>query len=229
MRLLLVLVPGLVGCVGKPIHPRTDLWQRGDGQVVLGATLEAFGSWAATCKVGSILDKDERDSQPCEEKPVKMEVSCEGPCRLINRSRGDTLGLTQVVPQALGRLVVHIVNTRVDTQQVDGKSFALIVVKPTKLALQCLSPAGSYALCGPDGVAAANPVVRPDVFLGDRRVRNVFLQINQQTREIRDGAPPLSLAELFPDAREGDGVKPGTYTIELELAGLSERYQLVAQ
>ena len=230
MRLATFLIAFALGCTSsnRP-PPHTSLSQITQGQVVLGAILEAHGSWPTICrwknKNLSLDDDNEASPAKCEYAQSRVDVTCDGPCRINKRSARP-----EVTALALGQLVVHVTQTRVDTDQVDRKSFPFEVVKPTKFALECRTARYTYTTCGPDGVDAAVPELRVDVFIGERRQYDLVMQINGKPHELRSsgGGNTVSLADLFPDARDGDGIKPGTYAVELELGGVIERYQVAA-
>ena len=230
VQLMVALV--IAGCGSKQqVFARTALWGGEEGDpVVLGAVLLAWSAFEGSCKKSSWYDDLDNEPRfaPCNEKPVALEVMCDGQCRLIPERRGETRAETKVIPLALGPLSVHLTSTRKDTGEIVRRSFAFQVVEPTRIAIQCWFPAG-FELCGPEGVSAAHPEIAVEIYAGDRRQRGVMLRVNGRERELTRDDPVWSLAELFPDARDGDGVRRGTYTVELALGKLVERYQIVAR
>lgn len=226
-RLLLLL--GLAGCA-PAIHPITSLSRGDSGRVVLGEPLVVSGHWWAMCTTNH-LDKNGPDQEICHQQRVRLEAWCEGECRVEGeRIRvGEKGASAMVVPLALGRIYVRAKNTRLSTGEVDSRTFFVEVVGPQRLALGCQGAHRSFAPCGPEGVSAAAPVIRPEIYLDGLRRDSRLLRVNAAVTPVSASDPYLSLAQLFPEARQGDGVAPGTYPIELTLAGITERFQVLAR
>jgi hypothetical protein len=126
-------------------------------------------------------------------------------------------------------MVIHAKSTRLSTGEVDSVTYFVEVVGPQRLALGCRDANHSFAPCGPDGVSAASPMIRPEIYLDGSLRDSRLLRINSLVTPVDRSSSHISLAQLFPEAREGDGVRPGTYSVELSLAGVTERYQVVAR
>jgi hypothetical protein len=229
LSLILTLLLG--GCT-PTIRPVTGLGQEDTGRVVLGEPLPLVGSWWAMCTTGH-LDKNGPHEEVCHRQRVRLEAWCEGPCRVEGpRVReGETGTSATVVALGLGRIQVHAKNTRLSTGEVNARTFAVEVLPPERLALGCREDAmpQSFGRCGPRGVPAAAPMIRPEIYLDGEKRSSRLLRVNSVVTPISHVTVGLSLARLFPEARQGGGVKPGTYPIELSLAGITERFQVLAQ
>jgi len=207
---------------------------------VLGAKISVYAEWQANCTDWSAVfdnmtsrDHNRNETEACKQKPFEVQVTCSTPCDQpgVDPHAVGTTTIT-VVPLELGPLTLTATSTRADTSQVNRVTLPEIwVVLPDRLELRCAAgPGSSDAPCGPEGVPASAPWVRPVVHVGETTEETTALRIN--------GAPVpgafahtgrVSLAELFPDARAGAGVAPGTYAIALSVGTLTERWQVVVR
>ena len=207
---------------------------------MLGAKIAVYAEWQANCTDWSAVfdnmtsrDHDRDETEACKQKPFEIAVTCSSPC---DQSGGEprAVGTTTitVVPRELGPLTLTATSTRSDTGQVKRVTLPeILVVLPDRLELRCFpAPGSSDAPCGPEGVPASDPSLRPVVHVDDTTEMTTALRIN--------GAPlpaafahtgRVSLAELFPDQRVGAGVAPGTYEVALAVGTLTERWQVVAR
>lgn len=228
LSLLLGLSP--VGCA-PAVHPVTSLSREDGGRAVLGEPLVVSGHWWAMCATHH-FDKNGPKQEVCHQQQVRFEAWCQGECRVegdrvVVREKGASV---MVVPLALGRIHVHAKNTRLSTGEVDTRTFSVDVVPPERLALRCQHDDNlSFAPCGPEGVSAAAPVIRPEIFLDSLQRGSRLLRVNSVVTPFDPSTPPLSLAQLFPEARQGEGVTAGTYPIELSLAGVTARFRVLAR
>ncbi len=227
MKSLLLLFALATGCA-KTIYPYTSVGPR--SPVVVGAELLASGSWSGTCTENRFDAKHDPTERPCDYKPTRIEVECQGACDVEEPGidEGAQSASLRVFTTKIGRAGIRISNTRTDTGAKDVKAFYIDVVAPERLALDC-EVGTSQMACGPEGVSAENPLVYPRVFVLDIEQWSHLLKINGKPRGISSKRRAISLADLFPDARQGDGIAPGTYLVELSLAGLVEKYQVVAR
>ena len=136
-----------------------------------------------------------------------------------------------MIPLQLGPLAITVTSTRRDTgEQYRTTLGPVAVVLPDRLVLECQSPRSgdrqAGVECGPEGVSASAPFVRPLVHLAGRTGPSTLVTINGV---IAGGDRWISLAELAPAQRVGDGVAPGTYTITLALGTMTARWQVVAR
>lgn len=227
MNSVLPLLALAAGCA-KSIYPSTSLGP--PSPIVVGGELTASGSWSGTCKENLFDAKHDPTETPCDYKPVRIEVECKGACDVEEPAidEGEKGASLRVFATKLGRAGVRISNTRTDTGAKDVKAFYFEVVAPERLALEC-EVGTSHMPCGPEGVSAQNPLVYPQIFVLDHEQWSHQLMINGKQRGVSAKRRSISLADLFPEARDGDGIKPGTYLVELSLAGVSEKFQVVAR
>jgi len=229
MRHLLFVI-GLAAC--HPIHPYTTLTAGDDGHpIAVGSTLQAFSGWAARCQTkGGFWSDSDPEYTDCHHKPVRLEVVCIGPCA-VEQPRVEAPHTAWVTMRALapGRVVVETRSTRLDKRKTQIKRFTFDVLPPQRLALACGAKYDTFETCGPHGVSAVKPVVRAQVFVDGEEQDRVTIRVNGEPREVGIGKA-FSLSELYPDARAtDDAIAPGTYLVELELAGMVERFQVTAR
>jgi hypothetical protein len=223
-----VLALGVAACGPTRIAPVEPSISHSEGAVVVGAPVEVSGSWSATCdRAGIAADRTEAVS--CDEKPIRLEVSCDGSCAFDGGSgvrEAPAFATIDVIPTAVGALTIHVLLRRTDSDGERGKTFTVQVQPPQRLALRCATADTNMEPCGPEGVPAASPVIEPIVYLDDRPTYSTFLRINGKPYAR---GTKVTLADLYPDASAGTGVKPGTYDVTVELAGMVEHYQVVAR
>jgi len=225
-----LFVIGLAAC--HPIHPWTSLSYVDEGQsLVVGATVEAFSNWTARCQTkGGFWSDSDPEFSSCHEKPVRLEVTCTGPCA-VERPMVEDHDTARIAVRALapGRVVVEAKSTRLDKHKTQVKRFALDVLPPQRLGLECTDKYDAFEICSPVGVPATRPWVRPQVFVQNEEQKRVTVRVNGQPRDVGRSMSALSLADLYPDARTEGGIAPGVYLVELELAGMVERFQVTAR
>jgi len=229
MRLVLFAIV-LAGCATTSHTTHSSTYVGPQSPAVVGSELSASSSWSATCKESLLFSKNEPESRPCDHKPVRIEVECIGACSIMGSPIAEDAkhASVRILATAIGKLAIRIASTRTDTGAKEVRSFVIDIVAPDKLGLACATEM-SRAVCGPEGVSALKPLVYPQVFIGGHEQFSRQLRVNGRERAVSASSPALSLADLFPEARLGDGVAPGTYTLELALANLVERYQVVAR
>jgi hypothetical protein len=235
-RWFVPLAVSAAGCASQSLHPSTNLWGA-EAPVTVGTTLTVAAGWSEVCTEGWLDKNGPRDAE-CHPKPVQVEVACEGPCKIENGEavkRDETAAMVNIIALDRGTISIHAKNRRVGSSAAESKDFTVNVVAPDHLALECLHPkdtsAHEFVPCGPEGVSAQTPLVRPRIYVGDREVDSVFLTVNSIVTPVepRRGLTEVSLADLFPDARQGGGIAAGTYTVTLSLAGVTEHFQVVAR
>ncbi len=214
-----------------PIHPSTYVV---DHPVVIGGAVEVSARWTATCnRTGFYSDSDPKYEE-CGVRPVRLEVTCDGPCLPHAASHEDpSRAAAELIATAEGQLALELVSTRADTGKVHRRRATVEVVPPERLTLDCIKlsdryPREAYTTCGPRGVPAMRPLMYPHIYAAGQEQWSTLLRINHTAHYPARNTPPLSLVDLYPEARDGDGVRPGFYTVELELAGLVERFQIEA-
>jgi len=221
--------------------PRTGLASGVRPRHVIGSTVEVVASWEATCtdwglafqSVFNKNDDDPSDSKvTCKEKPFAVEVSCSTRCEHTEPVVAKGATTVGVVPRELGPLVITAVSTRTDTNEVHRASLpAIVIALPDRLELRCwLGAETAPKLCGPDGVDAAHPILVPVVQLDGVTEVTTALTVNGAPVPADFASHPrVSLADLYPDARRGDGVEPGTYRVELAVGSVIGRWKVVAR
>ncbi|MEO8704812.1 MAG: hypothetical protein ABI867_32470 [Kofleriaceae bacterium] len=218
--------------------PRPDVGPPQQTSRVLGVPLTISASWSGSCRDwGATLHALSRDHSEisttrwCNEQDFEVHVECSAPCTPpAPRTNRGWIEL-KVIPLQLGPLAITVTNMRRDTGEVYRVTLPTVaIVPPDRLELHCMTDQRGYGhrevACGPDGVPASAPHVRALVQYGGRAEHSTLLRINGTTQGD-DGW--VSLADLNPGARAGEGVVPGTYSITLELATKVERWQVVAR
>jgi len=225
-----LLVISLAAC--HPIHPWTTLAYHDDGQpLVVGATVEALANWTARCQTkGGFWSDSDPEYTECHVKPVRLEVTCTGPCA-VERPMVEDHDSARIAVKALapGRVVVEAKSTRLDKHKTQVKRFELDVMPPQRLGLECTDKYDGWDACSPVGVPATKPWVRPHILVRNEEQKRVTVRVNGVPRGVGRSMSALSLAELYPDAKTEGGIAPGVYLVELELAGMVERFQVTAR
>jgi hypothetical protein len=218
--------------------PRPGVLPPQQASYVLGVPLTVSAYWSGSCRDwGATLDALSRDhsdistSKFCNDQDFEVQIECSAPCKPPEPSTNRGFVELKVIPLQLGPLAITVTSRRRDTSEVYRVTLPTVaIVVPDRLELHCQSHQNGYGnrevACGPDGVPASAPLVRPLVQFRGRAAHSTLLRING-TAQRADGW--ISLAELNPSARAGEGILPGTYTITLELATKVERWQVVAR
>lgn len=239
MRNALLLAVVVASACNKP-KPETTMYSgvgRDVTKHVLGARLYIGASWQARCTDWSaafddLLSKNgddyDDDTEPCKEKPFELTISCSSKCTQLGpRTSSGAIGVT-VIPDELGPLTITATQRRTDTGQTSTKTLpGVLVVEPDRLELQC-ETGGQQIPCGPDGVDASKPQLKAVIHVGDRTEESAALRVNG--KGLPDPQSPFfSLADIYPEAREGDGIKPGTYAVQLAVGAKTSTWQVVAR
>lgn len=217
--------------------------RRDDGMLmrhVLGANLHVGASWQGSCLSWSavfdnLLAKSESshspETEPCKQKPFAVTVECSSKCSHRGpREATGAISLT-VIPEELGPLTITVASQRTDTGATSTVTLpSVLVVLPDRLELRCATDpdSGRTTPCGPDGVPASYPVLTAAIHVDDRTETSSALRVNGQPIDDTN-IQRISLADLYPDAREGDGVKPGTYPVTLAVGPTTSTWQVAAR
>jgi hypothetical protein len=220
----------LAACGGKQFGPARGYmsFDRDEHtRVLLGERVAVHASWGATCDATPFLSEHE-ETKACEEYPVSLEVACGAPCKLepAASSKGYYPVVT-VSPMAIGPFVIHARYRRIDSRHFDATDYHLDVVPAQRLVLRCLIGSRQDEDCGPNGVPAAMPwITALAIRDNNERLYTSALSINGKR------LPPegMTLADLYPDAREagGPGVVPGTYDVTVALGSVTQHYRIEA-
>ena len=195
----------------------------------VGEPVTTAVSWDARCfSLGVFMDDlasksghTSDYSDTCRDQRFRVHVECSLRCEVpANGSVVFGRAIVEVIPLEPGRLSLAVTLTRDDGEARTFEVPSAIVTMPDALSLQCWN-GGAAATCEPRGVPASAAFVTPVPF-------NTAMRINGWP--VRDASRPIiPLAELFPAARLGTGVRPGTYPITLELGGVKTRWDVVAR
>jgi hypothetical protein len=226
----LAAVVGLVACHGAP-QPSTGLHLQSNesGALVVGEPMDVEGFWSSTCTKTNW--HKEADKVSCNFQRVRLDVRCDLPCKAepYITSDTETFRHQRVIPLGSGTYRIEAKTTRVETGEQDVQNYTIEVSPPDRVELLCLlDPQASetqYGPCSPDGVPATRPLVNVRALRAGKDRSSELLEVNGKII----GTGPRSLAELFPEARVGEGVSPGTYVIDVALAGVTSRYKVVAR
>lgn len=198
---------------------------------VPGAEVTIRGSWSKTCgrHTGSSLKSGADVDVDCQHAPIRVQVEC-GPCEVVGPAVQETSTefSARVVPLQLGQLVVKVTQTRTDTGEQHVEHRTIDVIPPASFGYHCMSEGSSY---GCSEVQASEPIIRPVIATSQARLAGYsrFLRINGKPVPQSVELTGISLAELFPDARVGEGIAPGTYPVELSLGARVERFAIIAR
>lgn len=230
-----VVLFAVLGC--HHAKPQAQVYGGAKGTFLVGSRISLGATWNATCTdwgaaFAGILDSKDHgpgdDKRSCRHKAFEFTLACSSTCdhSLATQSVGSTS--VYVVPLEVGPLTLDATSKRVDTGEIKKFSFPLTIALPDKLELECKPREGASAPCGPDGVSAVEPIIVPVIRFDGQPASSTLLRINGNKHPHEDTGR-VSLVDLYPEAAQGHGIKPGTYEVTLELAGMTSKWQVVAQ
>jgi hypothetical protein len=212
--------------------------------IVAGQAIEIRTAWTATCEPAKIdkalarlpsIDIDwERRREPeprgapqpvvCGETDHAVTVRCSRPCVVdgeVAPPAGHTVagGVVSVVPLEAGpfeaTVVVHLAH------ESDGLTEVMtgIVRAPDAIGLLCSYPAG-LSPCSSQPLPARAAIVVPVAEYRGSLFPVSQGRVNGVVSRWRDGT--IALDAVVPDASAAGGVKPGTYALRVEFAGVTD-------
>ena len=206
---------------------------------VLGARLSVRAGWESTCVNWSAVLENAVSSNEshlgehvaCKGKPFQLQIACSSPCLHDGQPISPGAIAVTVIPQTLGPLTITAILRRIENGETSQQTLpAVMVVLPDWLELRCRvqNTTRIDAPCGPEGVPAEPPQLMPVVHVGDHTETSTALTVNGKPVPGAEGEA-FSLVDVFPEARDGDGIKPGTYVVTLSIGQVSSTWQVVAR
>jgi hypothetical protein len=234
MKYLFALL--LVGCAHGVAHPQLD--PSAQGAVLFGDPIVIHGWWTSSDCHRHYSSGQSGDGwvalfamEPkhpgtsgswqvdCGELASHIKVECSEACDVGHPISG---GLS-ILEKQPGPIDVRATVTRDDTGEAHVEVFHYVVAMPDEVQLAC----GSSSPCGPDGIDAAHPIVRPYVMTPVPHGAVELLRVNGRPPHAHD---EISLADLYPEARTSDGgIEPGSYRVVVSFLDMSSTFQVVAR
>lgn len=190
----------------------------GEHVVIVGEDIVVSGRWYRTCSDRTGWSDGEAQEIECETRPSRLEVRVQGACV---RGPGTDEEIITVVPTSAGTCRIDATTTRLDNGKTRHASYEYRIVD-VEPELYCFGEQRTGHACAGHTVSAGDPRIHVQARIdeawhmrGDTTVNGMHVGVQQ-----------VSLVDLFPDAKQGQGVQPGPYEVEVAYGGRTRQYQL---